>query len=150
VRYDLGLAQFRLGEIHRELGDFAAAEGALTKAGELLVELVREQPDVAEYQRDMAASYAALGLVYLDTARWEKAEAVFEPVLAIQEKQAEAYPQTVEYRYALAKTYRAFGFMLHRKVRPAMAAKSSRSWPKSTPTCSNMLTMSAVALSNWA
>jgi eukaryotic-like serine/threonine-protein kinase len=121
VRYDLGLAQYRLGEIHRELGDFAAAEGALTKAGELLGELVREQPDVEEYQRDLAASYAALGQVYADKGRWEKAEAAFEQALVIQEKQAEAYPQTAEYRFALAKTYRALGFMLHRMVRPEMA-----------------------------
>jgi tetratricopeptide (TPR) repeat protein len=122
VRYDLGMAQYRLGEIHRELGDFSAAEGALTKAGELLGELFHEQPDMAEYRRDLAASYAALGQVHADTGHWQKAEAAFEQALAIQEKQAEAYPQSAEYRYALAKTYRAFGFMLHRMVRPETAA----------------------------
>ncbi len=122
VRYDLGLAQYRLGEIHRELGDFADAEGALTKAVELLGELVRDQPEVAAYQRDLAASYAALGSVHFDAGQWDKAEAAFEQALAIQEKQAEAYPQTAEYRYALAKTYRASGFMHHRAGHTEAAA----------------------------
>jgi serine/threonine protein kinase len=123
VRYDLGLAQYRLGEIHRELGDNAAAEESLTKAILLLGERVHEQPDVAEYQRDLAAGYATLGLAIVDTTRWEKAEAAFEQALAIQEKQAEAYPQAAEYRYALAKTYRESGEMYHRVHQPDSAAK---------------------------
>jgi tetratricopeptide (TPR) repeat protein len=119
----LGLALYRLGEIHRELGDYAAAEEALTKAVELLGELVRSQPDVAEYQRELASSYAALGLVHAEAARWEKAEAAFEQALTIQEKQAAAYPQAAEYRYALAKTYRESGFMHHRLDRPDRATE---------------------------
>ncbi len=123
VRYDLGLAQYRLGEIHRELGNFAAAEGALTKSIALLGELVMEHPDVAEYQRDLAASYAGLGQFYADSGREDQAEVTFEQALAIQEKQAEAYPQAAEYQYALAKTYRASGFTHHRMDRPDRAAK---------------------------
>jgi serine/threonine protein kinase/tetratricopeptide (TPR) repeat protein len=121
VRYDLGLALYRLGEIHRELGDYAAAEESLTKAVELLGELVRVQPDVAEYQRDLSASYAALGLVHTDTGHGEKAQAAFEEALAIQEKQVEAHPQAAEYRYALAKTYRASGEM-HTRTAPETGA----------------------------
>jgi tetratricopeptide (TPR) repeat protein len=123
VRHDLGLAHQRLAEVHRELGDYAAAEESVTQAITLLGELVGAQPDVAEYQRDLAASYAGLGLVQTDTGHWEKAEAAFEQALALQEKQAEVYPQAAEYRYALAKTYRASGFMLHRVQRTDRAAR---------------------------
>jgi tetratricopeptide (TPR) repeat protein len=123
VRYDLGLAHQRLAEVHRELGDYAAAEESVTQAITLLGELVRAQPDVAEYQRDLAASYAGLGQVRWDRGREEEAEAAFEQALALQEKQAEAYPNVSEYRYALAKTYRASGAMLHRVQRTDRAAR---------------------------
>jgi tetratricopeptide (TPR) repeat protein len=123
VRYDLGRAHERLAEVHRELGDYAAAEESVTNAITLLGELARAQPDAAEYQRDLAASYAGLGLVRWDRGRSDEAEGAFERALAIQEKQAEAYPQAAEYRYALAKTYRASGFMHARMFRPDRAAK---------------------------
>src|SRR5262249_55416477 len=48
VRYDLGLAYYRLAEIHRQLGDYPAAEESLTKAIKLLDELVRAQPEVTD------------------------------------------------------------------------------------------------------
>jgi serine/threonine protein kinase len=123
VRYDLGLAHLRLGEIDRELGDFAAAEASLTKAVELLGELVRSQPDVVEYPRDLAASHAALAVVHADTSHWERAEAAFEQALAIQEKQVEAHAPAAEYRFALAKTYSAQGSMYYRTAHPERAAE---------------------------
>jgi serine/threonine protein kinase/tetratricopeptide (TPR) repeat protein len=123
VRYDLGLAQQRLAEIFRELGDYPAAEASASKAIEILGELTRAQPDVAEYQRDLAASYVVRGLVSFDTAHWEEAEEAFEQALAIQKPQVEASPKAAEYRYALAKTYRASGYMHHRMHRADSAAK---------------------------
>jgi serine/threonine protein kinase/tetratricopeptide (TPR) repeat protein len=123
VRYDLGLAYKRLGEVHRELGDFTAAEKSLTKAVALIDELVPAQPEAAEYERDLGACHAALALVYFDNGRMEKANAAFEQALAIQERQAGAYPEAAEYRYALAKTYRDFGFMQGRLDQMDNAAK---------------------------
>jgi serine/threonine protein kinase/tetratricopeptide (TPR) repeat protein len=109
VRYDLALGHQRLGQILRELGDYSAAEESLTEAIKLLDELVRAEPDMAEYQRDLAGGYVTLGLVYSNTARWEKADAAYQQALVIQEKQATAYPEAPEHRYALAKTYSALG-----------------------------------------
>jgi eukaryotic-like serine/threonine-protein kinase len=123
VRYDLGLAYQRLVQINRELGDFAAAEESSSKATALLSALATAQPDVPEYQRELAANYFALGLVYFDTARWEQAEGAFEQALAIQQKQADACPNEAAYRFALAKTYRASGFLHGRLDQPDMAAK---------------------------
>jgi serine/threonine protein kinase/tetratricopeptide (TPR) repeat protein len=122
VRYDLALAYYRLGEIHRELGEFTAAEDATAKAVALLGALVQAQPGAAEYRRDLANGYVALGLVYYGTARSEKAESAFQRALAIQEQQAAAYPQAAEYRYALAKTYRASGYWHHGASHPEIAA----------------------------
>jgi serine/threonine protein kinase len=122
VRYDLGLAYQRLVEINRQLGNFAAAEESSSQATALLSALATAQPEVPEYQRELAANYFALGLVYFDTARWEHAERAFEQALAIQQKQADAYPKEATYRFALAKTYRTSGFMYARLDQPDKAA----------------------------
>src|SRR5262249_17355194 len=104
VRHDLGLAHFRLGEIHRELGDYPAAEESLTKAIGVLDESARTQPDRAEYQRDLAAAYAALGRIYYVRERLDKADDAYQQALAIQQKQAAANPEAPEHQFALAKT----------------------------------------------
>src|SRR5262249_27741368 len=75
VRYDLGLAHYRLAEIHGELGNYGAAEDSSLRAVVSLDELAQARPDVEEYQRDLAASYVMLGLVYSNTARFEEADA---------------------------------------------------------------------------
>lgn len=106
-----------MAEIYRELGDYPAAEESATKAVALLRDLEQSQPDVAEYRRDLAASYATLGLVYWDKARWDDAEAAYQHALDIQERQAGAHPEAAEYRYALAKTYREFGLTYFRAER---------------------------------
>jgi serine/threonine protein kinase/tetratricopeptide (TPR) repeat protein len=124
VRYDLGLAYHRLTDINYELGDYTAAEESSSKASAVLGDLAVAQPKVPEYQRDLAASYVGGGLAYFaKTGRWEEAEAAFEQALAIQQQQAEAYAKAAEYRYALAKTYRASGYMLHRADQPQRAAR---------------------------
>jgi len=69
VRNDLGLAYLRLAEIDRELGEYPAAEESLGKAIATFRELLREQPDMAEYERDLGASYAALALLNFDKGR---------------------------------------------------------------------------------
>jgi serine/threonine protein kinase/tetratricopeptide (TPR) repeat protein len=125
VRYDLGLAQHRLAEIHRELGDYAAAEDSMTKAIAVLDELVHAQPAMAEYQRDLAASYSALGLVYSNTAGWEQADAAYQQAMAIQEKQAVANPEVPERRYELAKTCSALGLVKQWSGSPEQAATMS-------------------------
>lgn len=122
VRYDLGLAYHRLAEIHRELGDYGAAEDSLTKAITILDEFVRTQPDRAEYQRDLTGCYVTFGLVYSNTARWDKAESAYQQALAIQQKQAAANPEAPEHRYALAKTYSALGLVYNSSGSPESAA----------------------------
>ena len=122
MRYDLGLAHHRLAEIHRELGDYAAAEDSSTKAIAALGNLAHAQPRVVEYQRDLAASYSTLGVVYMNTARWGKAEAAYQQALLIQKEQLATDPQSAEERHALAKTYSALGLACQQADRPESAA----------------------------
>jgi tetratricopeptide (TPR) repeat protein len=122
VRYDLGLAHERLAEIQRELGDFAGAEESSQRAIALLGELTKTQPEVAEYQRDLAACYTALGLVYSYRARLEEAEAAYQQALAAQEKLIAAHPGTPEYQCSLANTYSALALVHNRWNHPESAA----------------------------
>src|SRR5262249_17423493 len=61
VRQDLGQAHSRLARIHLVVGDYPAAEDSAKKAIDILSELERAHPDVAEYRRDLAASHFGLG-----------------------------------------------------------------------------------------
>jgi serine/threonine protein kinase/tetratricopeptide (TPR) repeat protein len=122
VRYDLGLAYQRLGEIHRELGEYATAEESLTKAVAILHELDRARPGAKESQGELAATYAALGLVYSNTERTEKAASAYRQALAIQQELAAANPSEPEHGYALAKTYSALGLVYQNGDEPERAA----------------------------
>jgi tetratricopeptide (TPR) repeat protein len=122
VHHDLGLAYFRLGEIHRELGDLAAAEESLLHAVAILGELVNAEPARTDYQQELAASYDALGLVYFYRTGWPKAEDAYERALTIQKNLVTANPEAPEHRYALAKTYSALGLVHNNADRPEPAA----------------------------
>jgi serine/threonine protein kinase/tetratricopeptide (TPR) repeat protein len=117
VRYDLGLAHFRLAEIDRELGNYPAAEESAAEAVTLLSALANAHPKVPEYQRHLAAVHLTLGLVFSDSGRSEKAEAAYQRAIAIQEKQVAAHPESSLNRYALAKTLNSSGFTFGRANR---------------------------------
>jgi serine/threonine protein kinase/tetratricopeptide (TPR) repeat protein len=116
VRHDLGLAHVRLAKIDEVLGDYAAAQALSEKAVEIFGELARAHPKT-EYERDLAASQFGLGAVYLDTGRFDKAEAAYQQALAIQEKLATDHPEVAEYRRALAMTQSGLGLLHYRADR---------------------------------
>jgi serine/threonine protein kinase/tetratricopeptide (TPR) repeat protein len=124
ARHDLGLAHIRLAKIQQVLGDIRAAETTLDKAVALLLALGTEQPDVADYQRDLAAGYTATGDVYRETSRFDKAEAAYQQALAIQQKLAAAHPDMSAYAFALANTYFCLGVMHRLADRPEKATAS--------------------------
>lgn len=114
VRHDLGLAHYRLAKIQEVLSDFAAAQTLSEKAIEILRELTRAHPEVADYQRDLAASYVWLGVVYFDTDRLELAESAYQQGVEIQERVAGEYPDVGDYRHALALTHMRLGDLHYR------------------------------------
>ena len=121
VRHDLGLAHQRLAEINRVLGDYPAAEAAATRAVAILAELANATMDTARYRRDLAASHLVLGLVYSDTARWDRAQEAYDRALAIQEAQAVVHPESAEDQYTLARIYGAAGYNSGRLDQPELA-----------------------------
>jgi serine/threonine protein kinase/tetratricopeptide (TPR) repeat protein len=109
VRQELGLAHVRLAKIHQTLGDFAGAQTSSEKAIEILSELARAQPRVADYQSDLAASHFELGAVFFNTGRFDETEAAYKQSLVIQSKLAADHPVVTEYLRALARTQHALG-----------------------------------------
>jgi tetratricopeptide (TPR) repeat protein len=109
VRQDLGLAHVRLAKIHQALGDFAGAQTSSEKAIEILSELARAQPGLANYQYDLAASHFELGAVFFSIGRFDQAEAAYKQALAVQTKLAADHLTVVDYRRALATTQNALG-----------------------------------------
>ena len=131
----MGLAHVRLAKIHRALGDFACAQTLSEKATEILGELARAQPDVADYQSDLATSYFELGAVYFDIGRFDRAETAFQQALAIQTKLAADHPVVAEYRRALATTQIALGRLC---VRAGQFDKAHESLEKGLPIWSQL------------
>jgi serine/threonine protein kinase/tetratricopeptide (TPR) repeat protein len=124
VRHDLGLAHYRLAKLHEVLGDYDAAEALSEKAIGLLGELSRAHPEVAGYQRDLAASKFGLGAVYFDTGRLEKAETAYLQAMAIQERLAIDHAEATEFRRALAMSQSALGLLYYRTGRLEKAQAS--------------------------
>src|SRR5262249_13773483 len=102
VRHDLGLAHYRLAEVDRELGHYAAAEESAGRAIAILGTLANAPPGRPEYRRDLAAAYLALSLIHSHTAQWEQADAAYRQAAAIQEQDLAAHPDSPRLRYALA------------------------------------------------
>jgi tetratricopeptide (TPR) repeat protein len=109
-------------------GDKLTADftGTATNAASLLSQLVLDKPNRAEHQRDLAASYGLLGLIYFDEDHLDKADAAYLKALAIQEKLVEASPTAAEHQFALARTYSALGLINQRADRPEDAANRSQ------------------------
>lgn len=84
LRSDLGDAQTSLANISRLIAETDQAEAAYLKAKEVFESLVLEQPTNRQYLRQLAATYADLGLLYSDTRRGKEAEAAFRESQTIE------------------------------------------------------------------
>jgi len=84
LRSDLGDAQTSLANISRLIAETDQAEAAYLKARDVFESLVREQPTNRQYLRQLAATYADLGLLYSDTRRGKEAEAAFRQSQTIE------------------------------------------------------------------
>jgi serine/threonine protein kinase len=87
VRREIGLAWFRLGDIHRILNQTTRAEAEFLQAIERQEALCREYPARADYLRELAESHIWLGeLLREDHQRLPEAEVHFGRALGHQER----------------------------------------------------------------
>ncbi len=118
IRYETALAQYRVGTIHNELGQFDSSVEALQAAVQLLEKLIREFPSVPEYRHTLANTHNVLRASFSDVAKSNPERALAHALAAFetQSKLAKEFPNRRRYRYdrafylsMLGMTYKARG-----------------------------------------
>src|SRR5262249_31480413 len=77
LRSDLGDANVNRGNINRIIAKTDQAEAAYKQAVALFEALSKGKPAEPQYQRQLAAVFSDLGLLYADTRRFKDAETVY-------------------------------------------------------------------------
>jgi len=85
------------------------ARNAYAKAAATAERLARAEPDRADYQRDLAASYDRMGYLYRALGQGEAAREAFANALAIAERLARAEPDRPGYQRDLSVSYERMG-----------------------------------------
>jgi tetratricopeptide (TPR) repeat protein len=112
LRREAAIAQLRVGDILRLLGDHARAEGAYSRAITRLKSLCDDFPGRPEFRRRLADAHNFRGEVYRLTSRPTEARADYESARALQQALASDFPDSPEYRTDLARTHYNEGILL--------------------------------------
>src|SRR5207248_7914485 len=126
TREETALADDRMGQVQRELGEFGRAERAYRKAIALQDGLHAEFPKVATYRQELAASYNWLGELLRSGPghRLREAEQAYRRALRLQEQLAAEAPGEPVYRKELGLSYNNLGIVQTETGRPAQAEES--------------------------
>lgn len=111
LRLEAALAQVRLGRIYELQGQRDKAESAHLEAISQLSALYREYETEAQFQYRLSEAYNWLGehLRQYDSAR---AEAAYDSALGLQQDLVERFPDVLDYRYELGRTYNNRGISI--------------------------------------
>jgi len=105
--FELGQAEFWVGYIHLELGDFPGTEKAFSKYLEISSQLLESQPGNAQWIMEMAYALANMG--WLETSREgsdpEKVLGYMESSLEYNRKAVLADPENTDIRIELTQSY---------------------------------------------
>jgi tetratricopeptide (TPR) repeat protein len=125
---NLADAQNRLAQSYIFRGSDVAAKAvpAFQKAVAGYEQLVRREPWVPKYQRDLAGLHLDLGSWYFERERWKEAESAYEAARATARKLADDYRDDVDNQIFLAKIMRNVGMIQAKQRRWADAEASYR------------------------
>ena len=104
LRLETALANKRLGDIFRLMGEVDDSEQAYTTAIEQLEALAKEFPDQPVYQQQLANANNFLGVLYKKFDR-RKARATYNLTVGLQSDLVEKHPDHPVYRQELARSY---------------------------------------------
>jgi serine/threonine protein kinase len=121
-----GGALLRLGDIHGLLGEQAAAIADYQKAQAIFGPLVRDNPGVGPYRRDLAKSHNQLGYRLWHTGRAKEAETAHRDALALREQLVADFPTVPDHRSDLATSYNDLARVLKETNRPKEAEPAYR------------------------
>ncbi len=112
LRRESAVAQLRVGDILRLLGDHARAEQAYGQAIPRLRALGDDFPSQPEFRRRLADALNFRGEVFRLTSRPAEARADYAAARALQEALAAEFPDSGDYRSDLARTHYNQGILL--------------------------------------
>ena len=105
-------AYARLASIHGESGQHQKSVSEYEQSIAIQEQLISEDPDKPEYQRDLADHHAELGWDFHVVAATAKARPHYDAALSILSKLADQYPNEPRYRQMLGKTCERYGMLL--------------------------------------
>jgi tetratricopeptide (TPR) repeat protein len=111
LRRETAVAQLRVGDILRLLGQHARAEEAYTRAIPQLTALCADGRASVETRRLLADAYNYRGEVFRLTSRPQAARADYEEARALQEALTAEFPESSDARSDLARTHYNLGIL---------------------------------------
>jgi tetratricopeptide (TPR) repeat protein len=112
LRHETGKAQFRMGQIFRQLGRNQEAEKAYDRALDIQKQLLEHEPDDRDFRRDLANTFNWRGELLRTTNRPQVAREDFQQAMRLQKQLAEKYPDKPVYRHKLALSLNNHGLVL--------------------------------------
>ncbi|MFO0960787.1 MAG: tetratricopeptide repeat protein [Isosphaeraceae bacterium] len=123
----LAVATFGLGHLTAEIGDETDAITELKHSEVLWRKLANDQPDVAKYLSNLAATHGKLASLLSDTGDSAGARRAYESALAIRKKLAEDHPAVTEFQADLAGIHNNLALLLGATGDPAGARREIES-----------------------
>jgi serine/threonine protein kinase len=111
VRWRVGVAHARVGEVHRLLGRPELGEKAYSQAVPILRELVAEAPAVSLYRQSLASTLYDRGILRKDARRAAEAEEDVGAALALRRRLVADFPSDPEHRRTLADALNLLGIL---------------------------------------
>jgi serine/threonine protein kinase len=124
VQAERGRAYYRLAALYGETGRNKEAEDAYQHALQIFRSLAAANPDVPEFQLNLADGYNELHRVYLISARTQEAETALEQALELTKRLAENHPADQKYQRTVGVCYRNLSNLYTQTGRPQLAERA--------------------------
>ena len=120
---DLGTLCQNIGQYYTDTGDLGKALIAYQKMGTIQAELLKAQPDDADFKNGLAISHSKLGETHSDLGNLQQALTFFEDSNSLEKKLYAAYPQNVSFKNGLAVSYSKLGVLYRDNLNDPQKAK---------------------------
>lgn len=127
LQTDLAITYFKAGAITEQIGDKYQALESYRKAKEVLLGLVRNQPEVDKHRAELALCHNNIGLVLSEAGDTQEARNAYQKAIASQRQLVEDHPTFPNYANDLATSYGNLGLLESQTNQVARAERSYRS-----------------------
>jgi len=115
--------RFRVGAMHRRLGELQEAEKDYDQALSIYLQLVADFPSRPEFRQELARNHNNRGNLLSDTGRPQEAEKDYDQALSIYQQLVAEFPSRPEFQQELASSHNNRAALLSATGRPEEARK---------------------------